>query len=247
VFLHGNWADGSQWVPLITQLGPSFHCVAPDLLGFGESSRLRSPQYSIALQSQSLAEYLASIRSRSIVLVAEGVGAWIATHYAHAYPEQVRGLIVMAPEGLTAPALARRWATDRWLAGRWSLGALGLTLIGPLATLLGRRRWLQKAWRRRRQLREYVATGRLLFLRRRKDLQAERLERLLPELLIPVQVLQPEPVSPTTHALNQAYQNCFQRQVLQAVAVSEADLWHAPEPLTGIIQSLLVNAVPSRS
>ncbi len=239
VFLHGNWADGSQWVPLITQLSQNFHCLAPDLLGFGESSRLRSAQYSIALQSQSLAEYLAIVRSRSVILIAEGVGAWIATHYAQAHPEQVRGLIVMAPEGVTAPALGNRWAKTRWLAGRWSLGVLGLTLMGPLITALGRRLWLQRVWRRRRQLREYSATCRLLFLRRRQDLQAERLERVLPELRVPVQVLQPQPAGTTTHALNQAYANYCQHPTLQAIDVAESEVWETPATIVAIVKNML--------
>ncbi|MGD1906266.1 MAG: alpha/beta fold hydrolase [Leptolyngbyaceae cyanobacterium] len=243
VFLHGNWADGSQWIPLMAQLGDHFHCLAPDLLGFGESSRLRPTDYSIALQAQSLAEYLERICSRSIILVAEGVGAWTATRYAQSHPEQVRGLVVIAPEGVSAPALKQRWRRTRWLAGRWSLGAMGLMLFGPLGAMLGQQRWLRRTWQRRRQLRDYEATCRLLFLRRRQDLKAERLERQLPELLVPVKVLQPQRVSPTTHALNQAYSNCFQRQVLQPVPVSEAELWNAPEVVAEILQDLGVNVI----
>ena len=177
------------------------------------------------------------------MLIAEGVGAWIATHYAQTHPEQVRGLIVMAPEGVTAPALGQRWAKTRWLAGRWPLGALGLALISPLLPLLGRRQWLQRAWRQRRQLREYDATCRLLFLRRRQDLQAEQLERVLPELLLPVQVLQPQPASAITHELNQAYSHCFQHQVLQPINVPESEVWHRPEDIAAVIQNVL-GAVP---
>ncbi|NJN20406.1 MAG: alpha/beta hydrolase [Leptolyngbya sp. RL_3_1] len=236
MFLHGNWADGSQWIPLITQLSHRFHCVAPDLLGFGESSRLPPKQYSIALQSESLGEYLASIRSRSIVLVAEGVGAWVATHYAQMHPTQVQGLIVMAPEGVTSPSLGDRWAKTRWLAKQWSLGAMGLALIGPLMTVVGRRQWLHRMWQRRRQLRQYEATCRLLFLRRRQDLQAERLERLLPELRVPVQVLQPQPASATTQALNRAYSDCLQHQALRPIPVAESAIWASAAEIEPVLQ-----------
>jgi pimeloyl-ACP methyl ester carboxylesterase len=237
VFLHGNWTDGSQWIPLMTQLSSQFHCVAPDLLGFGESSRLQPRQYSIALQAQSLGEYLASIRSRSIVLVAEGLGAWVATHYAQMHPEQVQGLIVMAPEGVKT-SLGDRWAKTRWLAGRWSLGALGLAFIGPLITVLGRRQWLRRMWQQRRRLRQYDATCRLLFLRRRQDLQAERLERVLPELRVPVQVLQPQSASATTHALNQAYSDCFQHQVLRPIPVTESAVWASAAEIEPVLQGV---------
>lgn len=102
VFLHGSWAESSQWVPLMEVLLPRFHCLAPDLLGFGESTVLPRTAYSVALQVNGLAEFLAGVRSPAVIFVADSLGAWVATRYALRYPDQVRGLVVSLLGG-------RRW------------------------------------------------------------------------------------------------------------------------------------------
>ncbi|MEO1095477.1 MAG: alpha/beta hydrolase [Cyanobacteria bacterium J06638_28] len=192
IFLHGNWQGGEQWIPLMQVLGQHLHCLAPDLLGFGESSRLMVKHYSIQSELDCFTKYLASLRIRPQVLIAEEIGAWVAIQYCLQNPEHIKGLILMAPEGLTHPRLARRWQGIRWLSDRWALRFWTLQFLSPLIKLLGKGHWLQSIRRRRQQLRRYAATCRLLFQRRKPEIQAEILNADLPHLSLPILILSPE-------------------------------------------------------
>ena len=46
VLLHGINADASDWRPVIDAIGPTYRCVAFDLLGFGESPKPADIDYS---------------------------------------------------------------------------------------------------------------------------------------------------------------------------------------------------------
>jgi len=201
VFLHGAWQDGEQWMPLLQGFGDRHHCLAPDLLGFGESSRLPATA-SINLQVEVLEEWLDSLRCESVVLIAEGLGAWIAATYALRFPERVQGLVLIAPEGVRGNP--RRWSLERSLVGRFPWRAWFLQAIAPLARPLGWR-WVahQLAWRH--QLRRSPTACHLLFRRRSRLIQAEYLDEQIGWLKMPLLLLQGEQASPTTVAMTRAY------------------------------------------
>lgn len=197
VFLHGTWCDGRQWLPLVPQLSRHYHCLAPDLPGWGEST-LEAPG-SVALVAESLAHWLTALRLPQVYLVAHSVGAWVALHYALRYPHQVRGIVVIDPEGLQPPALAGRWRRDRWLSQAWLpldvLDRVGLSRRpGPWKHLLDHRRRLQ----------HYPMARRLLFQRRWREVNAEQLDAQLPALAVPTLVLSTQ--HPPGHQLAQYFE-----------------------------------------
>lgn len=244
VLLHGSWSDSSQWLALMTALGRHYHCVAPDLLGFGESSQPRSVAYSVALQVDCLAEFLQALRLRSVVFIADSLGAWVATQYAQRHPNQVRGLVLAAPEGVSTPALAGRWRHTRWLARRWSPAIAGIRLLAPLLRLLGHSRRLQALWQRRQCLRRYAPACRILFQRRSAELQAEYLNAQLSLLQPPVLLLLPSSASATTQLLSRTYADLVRQCRTESVAASEKTLWqpesHRLEFLQAFIESVVV-------
>ncbi|MEM1255736.1 MAG: alpha/beta hydrolase [Cyanobacteria bacterium P01_H01_bin.21] len=203
VFLHGSWCDGDQWSDVLTQLGQRYHCLAPDLIGFGESERLRKKAaYSIAMQVATLAELLESLRLKSVVLVGHSLGAWVAASYALKFPEQVKGLCVLAPEGLVYQP--KRWRQDRWLVS--SLGGLWLSITKPFARKSEPGRpstWLKKH-RRRQLLRRYSAACRLLFQRRHRVLAPE-ITSSLAGLSMPMVALQGERAGETCQQLTRLF------------------------------------------
>jgi pimeloyl-ACP methyl ester carboxylesterase len=81
VFLHGAWWTGEQWDKVVPHLSRDYHCVVPDLLGFGESGRPKT-HYSIQLEVECLAAYLRFLRIKRCVMVADGLGAWVAAAFA---------------------------------------------------------------------------------------------------------------------------------------------------------------------
>lgn len=244
VFLHGSWAESSQWVPLMKMLLPRFHCLAPDLLGFGESTVLPRTPYSVALQVNSLAEFLAGVRSPAVIFVADSLGAWVAARYALRYPDQVRGLVVMAPEGVMPPGLGNRWRRQAWLAQRWSPLLLALWLIRPLVSLLGGKGWLRQVGIRRRELRRYPAACRILFQGRRGERRAELLDEALPGLLPPMWVLQPEGTGMVEQALGQTYASRAGRGKLKPMDTPSSVLWDEPRELADLIQQFAIAIDP---
>lgn len=200
LFLHGSWTDSSQWTPVIEQLSARYHCLVPDLPGFGESER--SPQhYSVETQVEALAEYLETLRIRQVYLVGHSLGGWIAASYALRYREQVKGLVLLSAEGLPVKAAQNRWRQARWLVGRAPMWVAVLRL----ARLLGLRQAVDRSLQLRRQLLRSPVACKLLFDRRKAEIQAELLHERLSWLKLPVLVLQAEQDTPLATALNQAY------------------------------------------
>ncbi len=201
IFLHGSWHDSTQWLPLMPSLSPQHHYLAPDLLGFGESSRPGA--YSIAIQVDGLHSLLTALRIDHCHLVGHSLGAWVAGQYALTYPDQVLSLAVLAPEGvsttgLITTGLGGRWRRDRWLVAPWS----PLPLVLPW---LGKGAWAKALRDRRRCLRQSPAACQLLFQRRAAAIQAERLDTSLGQLAAPTLVLGAPDADPSTHRLTQTW------------------------------------------
>jgi len=186
VFLHGSWEESSQWIPVIEQLSQEFHCLAPDLLGFGESEAGKVHQ-SIALQVEVLAEYLEALKVQSVYLVGHSLGSWVATRFALQHPDRVQGLLILAPEGLQLAGRSHRWRGARFLLNPL-VGAV-LRSLRPLAQTFRWRR-LEQLWQRRKQLLKSPTACQLLFQRRWSEVKAEALQTQLPGLTTPVLVLQ---------------------------------------------------------
>lgn len=190
IFVHGSWIDSSQWVPLMKHLSLDHHCFAPDILGCSESIASTKIHASVSLEVDCLAEYIKTLKLQQFCLVGQGVGAWIATSYALKYPEAVKGLVAIAPEGIECQGYKKQWGWFRGLLSTPSLTAVLLKLIYPLGFLFGQgkkiRYWLQQ----RRELLKWEVTTQLLYQRRWVEIQAEMLNERLSWLKLPTLILQ---------------------------------------------------------
>ncbi|MEM7770088.1 MAG: alpha/beta hydrolase [Cyanobacteria bacterium P01_E01_bin.6] len=204
VFLHGAWNTGEQWIDIIQALGQEYQCVAPDLIGFGESER-RKKHYSIQLEVDCLEDYLKLLRIKQCVLVGYGLGAWVAATYALTHPNAVSGLVLAAPEGIATDKLQGRWRGWSLLSSPIPLVGWFLRLRAGVATLLGGGRSPQATIRLRRMLRQSPAACQLLFKRRRSELHSEYLQDRVFELRHPTLILQSADDSPDVIAIAQAY------------------------------------------
>lgn len=198
VLLHGSWHDSSQWLSVMPYLAAQHHCLAPDLLGFGESFRADKTPYSIALQVECLHSLLTALRINRCRLVAHSLGAWVAAQYALTYPDQVQSLAVLAPEGVSDPKLRGRWRRDRWLVARWS----PLPLVLPW---LGKSPWAIALRDRRQCLRQSPAACKILFQRRAAAINGELLQQKLGQLTVPTLVLQSAAADPLRQCLTQSW------------------------------------------
>lgn len=237
VFLHGSWQDSLQWTPLIAALGGRFHCLAPDLLGFGES-RGKHTAYSVALQVEALSAFLKALRVSQCILVGHSLGAWVATQFALQYPDQVESLVVIAPEGLNPTVSRKRWWLHRQLAGRYSFMMLGLGVISPLIKLLGGQDWLKRTVRLRHQLRQFPAACRILFKRRAAEIRGELVQLPLAQLQVPAIVLLADDAGSLDQAISKAFFSALPTTVIKTLPEGNTAWGMALEPTVTVLQEI---------
>lgn len=231
VFLHGSWYDSSQWLRTIEHLHPHYHCFAPDLLGFGDSD-CPNIHYSIDLEVECLAEYLNTLKLRQVYLIAHSVGGWVATSYALKYPDRVRGLVLLAPEGVKAGFSPQRRQTATWLAGKPPLGFWVLRSIYPIAKLLGAKTKIDAMLDLRNQLIESPVAAQLLFGRRRAEIIAELVDEQLSLLKAPVLLLHGSEDTATAASLCQSYAALTANAELQFISPGSSNL---PEEVPSVV------------
>ncbi|MDF5720473.1 MAG: alpha/beta hydrolase [Rhizonema sp. PD37] len=231
IFLHGAWNDSSQWISVMELLWQDFHCFAPDLYGFGESE-YPDVHYSIDLQVESLAEFVDALKLEKFYLVGHSLGGWIAARYALKYPEQIDGLVLLAPEGVEIEGQQARWRKMRQLVNGSSLVFKLLRFLRPLTKALGWNANIERDWQFRQVMLQYPTACHILFQRRQPEIEAELLHNQLHSLKAPVLILQGGKDTPETVAMSQAYAQQVTRASLKMIANAEADL---PESHAGLV------------
>ncbi|BAZ53083.1 alpha/beta hydrolase fold protein [Nostoc sp. NIES-4103] len=189
IFLHGAWKDSSQWLSVIESLSQNFHCFAPDLLGFGESEN-PNVHHSIDLHVECIAELLQALKLEKVYLVGHSLGGWIAASYALKYPEQVHGLVLLAPEGVEVEGQKKSWQKMRQLLNRSPIFFKLLRSLRPLTKILGLHEKIEKDWQMRQELLQYPTACKLLFQRQQPEIEAEFLQNRLHFMQVPVLILQ---------------------------------------------------------
>lgn len=102
VLLHGFAASKEVWLKQAELLTPHFHVIAPDLPGWGESSRVDGASYNIDAQASRLAAFVEALRLPRFVLIGHSMGGAIAGVYAAEHPEHVAELALLDSFGLKA-------------------------------------------------------------------------------------------------------------------------------------------------
>jgi haloalkane dehalogenase len=94
LFLHGNPTSSYIWRNIIPHVAPVAHCIAPDLIGFGQSGK-PDIEYRFQDQARYLDAFIAASGITSAYLVAQDWGTALAFHLAARRPGLVRGLAFM--------------------------------------------------------------------------------------------------------------------------------------------------------
>jgi haloalkane dehalogenase len=94
LFLHGNPTSSFIWRNIIPLVAPVAHCIAPDLIGFGQSGK-PDIAYRFEDHVRYLDAFLAKMGIGSAYLVAQDWGSGLAFHLAERRPDFVRGLAFM--------------------------------------------------------------------------------------------------------------------------------------------------------
>jgi pimeloyl-ACP methyl ester carboxylesterase len=103
LLLHGFGASGDSWNRLAGNLTKKYRVVAPDLPGWGASTRIESASYGYPSQLQRLHDLVQELKLDRFHLVGHSMGGFLASAYAAQYPEKVITLGLVCPHGMTEP------------------------------------------------------------------------------------------------------------------------------------------------
>ena len=94
LFLHGNPTSSYIWRNILPQVALLAHCIAPDLVGFGQSGK-PSIEYRFFDHVRYLDAFVEELNISSAYVVAHDWGTSLAFHLAARRPDFVRGLTFM--------------------------------------------------------------------------------------------------------------------------------------------------------
>ena len=94
LFLHGNPTSSFIWRNIMPQVAPVARCIAPDLIGFGQSGK-PDIEYRFFDHVRYLDAFIEALHIDRFFLVAQDWGTALAFHLAARQPEQVCGLAFM--------------------------------------------------------------------------------------------------------------------------------------------------------
>ena len=100
LLLHGFGANKDNWTRISKHFTPHYRVIAPDLPGFGESSRRPDANYTIAAQADRVHDFVRAIGVKRFHLGGSSMGGNIAGVYAARHPENVISLWLVAPGGV---------------------------------------------------------------------------------------------------------------------------------------------------
>ena len=107
VFLHGNPTSSYLWRNVIPRVEPVGRCLAPDLIGMGESGKTPDGRYEYADHARYLDAWFAAMDLSNAVLVVHDWGSALGFSWARRNPERVRGIAYM--EALVTPVTWDDW------------------------------------------------------------------------------------------------------------------------------------------
>ena len=110
VLLHGGRDHCRSWDWVASELRDSYHVVAPDLRGHGDSAWAIGSTYSMIDYVLDVSALLKTLDLFPVTIVAHSLGASVALQYAGIYPDRVARLVAIEglgpPPGLSKPASA---------------------------------------------------------------------------------------------------------------------------------------------
>jgi pimeloyl-ACP methyl ester carboxylesterase len=205
LFLHGSWEDSHQWQYIMKLLGKHFHCLAPDLLGFGDSVPLSAVD-SIETQVDCLHQWLTALKIDSIHIVGHSLGAWVASSFALRYPEMVQGIVAISPEGIARTGWHEDYPEiDRWLLARPVLMKRWISMLMAIAPLIEDIPGFKATMARWQRLQAFPTTTKLFLNRSAKAIAADAIGDRLYWLKTPVRILQATTDSDREIAQSKAY------------------------------------------
>ena len=110
VFLHGNPTSSYLWRNVIPHVEKFARCLAPDLIGMGDSGKAANGSYRLVDHARYLDAWFAALGlTKNVTLVMHDWGSALGFYWTYRHPERVKGLVYME-------AIAKPWSWEEWPA-----------------------------------------------------------------------------------------------------------------------------------
>lgn len=103
LLVHGFGMDRDFWGELLPALTKKYRVIAPDLPGFGDSTKIPGAGYGIPAQAKRLNAFTEMLGLEQFHLVGFSMGGGIAGYYAGEHPERVKSLVLISALGADTP------------------------------------------------------------------------------------------------------------------------------------------------
>src|SRR3989441_9933954 len=108
VFLHGNPTSSYLWRNVIPHVTGIARCLAPDLIGMGDSGKAPGGSYRFVDHARYLDAWFDALAlGGRVILVVHDWGSALGFHWAARHRERVRGLVYM--EAIVRPLRWEEW------------------------------------------------------------------------------------------------------------------------------------------
>ena len=108
VFLHGNPTSSYLWRNVIPHVSGTHRCLAPDLVGMGESGKAPAGSYRLADHARYVDAWLSALDlTRDLTFVVHDWGSALGFDWARRHPDGVRALVYM--EAIVRPVTWADW------------------------------------------------------------------------------------------------------------------------------------------
>lgn len=100
VLVHGFGTDKDNFTRVARWLTPHYRVIIPDLVGFGESSRLPDVDYRFAAQAARVHGFVKALDLKQVSLGGNSMGGGIVLSYAAQHPQDVQSMWLLNPAGI---------------------------------------------------------------------------------------------------------------------------------------------------
>jgi haloalkane dehalogenase len=107
VFLHGNPTSSYLWRNVIPHVEGLGRCLAPDLVGMGDSGAAPDGSYRFVDHARYLDAWFEALGLTNVTLVVHDWGSALGFYWAYRHPERVRGIAYM--EAVVRPLTWEEW------------------------------------------------------------------------------------------------------------------------------------------
>jgi 3-oxoadipate enol-lactonase len=97
VLLHGFPLDHTIWAPIVPLLESKARLIMPDLRGYGQSPD-KDEIHSMRLLAADIVELMDQLELEKVILCGHSMGGYVALSFAHAYPNRLLGLGLVATQ-----------------------------------------------------------------------------------------------------------------------------------------------------